>query len=123
VNTSKILSKAIMSAVGDQIKNFHRLNGILAKLDSKYIRDFFIFGLAIIVVMIFVFIYSIFNQHFGFISRQQDLPLVLIFGLIIKLICCVFFFISTVIIYIFYFKFKELQSNIKVNREDVSDYC
>jgi hypothetical protein len=123
VNTSKILPKAVMSAVGDQIEDFHRLDGVLARLGPEYIRDSFIFGLATTVVMALVFICSIFGQHFGLVPRQQDLPLVLMFGLVIGLICCVSFLIPTVIIYTLYSKSKGLQSNIKVNRGDVGGYC
>ena len=123
VNTSEILPKALMSAVGDQVEDFHRLDGILTILSPEYIKDSFIFGLVATTVMAIMFVCSIFGQHFRLVRYQQDLPLLLILRLMVGLICCVSFLIPTIILYTLYSKSKGLPSNIKVNEGDVGGYC
>lgn len=123
VNTSKILPKALTSTVGDQIEDFHRLDGILARLSPEYIRDPLIFGLGTAMVIAVVFVCSLFGPHFGLVLHQQDLSLVLILRLVIGLICCLSFLLPTVIVYTLYSNSKRLQSNIKMDRGDVGGYC
>ena len=123
VNASNILPKALMSAVGDQIEDFHRLDGILASSSPEYIRLFFISGLATTMIMAVMFVSFFFGRYFGLVPHQQDLSLVLMLRLLIGLICCVSFLILTVIVYTLYSKSNGLPSNIRVNRGDVGGYC
>jgi ABC-type multidrug transport system fused ATPase/permease subunit len=118
VNISKILPKALTNSLGGQIGDLHRLDSILAKVSPDYIRDSFIFGFAMAVIMAVIFFCSTFGLLF-----LEDLMLLLILRLVIGLICCVSFLLPTIIISILYLKSKKLPSEIKVKMGDVGGYC
>jgi hypothetical protein len=123
VNISEILPQALTGPIGELIKDFHRLDGILSRLSPEYIRDSFIVGLATTAVTAVLFICSIFGQHFGIVSHQEDLSLIIMLRLAIPVICCISFLVPTVIIYTLYSESERLQSSIRVNRGDVGGYC
>jgi hypothetical protein len=123
VNTSKFLPTALTSAVGDQLKPFHQLDGTLAKLSPEYIKDSFILGLAATVVLTIAFLCSIFGQDYGPVPPQRDSSLFAMLSLGIGLVCFVSFFVPTIILYTLYSKSKELPSNFEVSKGHVAGYC
>lgn len=88
MNIIKIFPQAFTSTVVDEIKDFQHLNGILAKLNPAYIRDSFIFGLAITVITVIIFICIFLRPHFSLVPYRRDLSLLIMIGLAILLIKC-----------------------------------
>lgn len=112
LNLSNIVPETVATLVGDHVQALQPLPGILTIV--THIQDFLILGLVLMLVMPAILCFV------NCLLRLSIHTWMVIIGL---LICCVPFFIPTVILFHVQSKIQNLPSSIEVQKGDVSNYC
>jgi hypothetical protein len=116
LNLSKIVPEDVATFLGDQVQALQPLPEILAKVTVANIQDCFILGLVLISIILPI---TLCVAHYLLkLSIRIGMMIMFVAGLI----CCVPFFIPTVILFAIRSKIENLPSSIEVQKGDVSNY-